>query len=219
MMTRLARDQLIIIAFLLVCALGYLGFTTYQQNNVGWFLFLTAIAYGLGGPYLIITHLKKEPIRRQESQDLSFWMLIPGFLVVFYLSPLEFLLLRIFLHTVWIEWAGILLIVLSLLLFFWARLTLRGMYSGLLRVKADHILVQNGPYRFIRHPAYAAYLIMCLGIAIGYSSLIGLLATVLLLLPAFIYRIQVEEALLSAEFPADYFQYTQHTKKLVPGIW
>ncbi len=219
MMNRLVYPLLIFSAYILVCALGYLGFTTSQQNSTGWFLLLTAVAYGLGGPYLLISHLKKEPIRRQESQSRSFWMLIPGFLVVFYISPLEFLILRIFPNYVWAEWVGILLIIFSLILFSWARLTLRTMYSGLLRVKADHVLVQTGPYRFIRHPAYAAYLLMCLGVAIGYTSVIGLLATLFLLLPAFIYRIRVEEELLSSEFPADYPQYAQNTKKLLPGIW
>src|SRR4030042_7134230 len=85
------RILLIFSAYLLVFFLGYLGLVTYQHNLTGWFLILTAISYGLGGPYLLWSNLKKERIVHQERQDRSFWMVLPGFLVVFYASPLEYI--------------------------------------------------------------------------------------------------------------------------------
>ena len=214
------RILLVIILYLLIFFMGYLGFLTYQTNLTGWFLILTAFTYGLGGPFLLRTQLRKERIVRQEKWDLSFWMVVPGFLVVFYASPLEYLLLpEILQPTLWMQILGLVLIGISMLLFGWARIVLRGMYSGHLQVKTDHILVQHGPYRTIRHPAYAAYIIMGFGIAIGYSSLIGFLSIPLLLLPALIYRIFVEEKILSAEFGEEYKQYSHGTKRLIPRVW
>jgi protein-S-isoprenylcysteine O-methyltransferase Ste14 len=206
--------------YLLIIALGYLGFATYKHNLTGWFLILTAFAYGLGAPYWVWRELKKEKVVRRENQDRSFWLIIPGFVIVFYASPLEYLyIINNLPHTVWMQLVGLILITVSLLLFGWARTVLGGFYSGRIRVKADHILVQNGPYRIVRHPAYAAYIIMSLGIGVGYSSWIGLIAVILLLIPALIYRINVEEQILSAEFGDQFNQYIQNTKRLIPRIW
>ena len=209
-------------AYLLVCALGYLGFATTESNLVGWFLLLTALSYGVGGPFLLINNLKNKGVVRQENRDRSFWLMLPGFLVVFYASPLEYLYLPgilITTRTMWMQIVGLALIVASLSLFAWARWALKGMYSGRIWVKAGHNLIQHGPYRFLRHPAYASFIILCLGIAVGFSSLIGLFAVPLLLIPGFIYRINVEEKILIAQFGDKYVQYTKSTPRLFPHIW
>jgi protein-S-isoprenylcysteine O-methyltransferase Ste14 len=220
MLIILIRIVLIIITYVLIFIMGYLGILTYQSNLTGWFLILTALTYGLGGLFLFRTHFKNESIVRKEKRDLSFWMVVPGFLVVFYASPLEYLLFpEIHQPILWMQILGLVMIVISMFLFGWARIVLGGMYSGHLQVKTDHILVQHGPYRTIRHPAYAAYIIMGFGIAIGYSSLIGFLSIPLLLFPALIYRIFVEEKILSAEFGEQYKQYSHGTRRLIPGIW
>jgi protein-S-isoprenylcysteine O-methyltransferase Ste14 len=79
--------------------------------------------------------------------------------------------------------------------------------------------VQQGPYHIIRQPAYAVYIITRFRIAIGYSSLVGSFSFPLLVLPALIYRISVEEKILSAEFGEQYKQYFHGTKQLIPGVW
>jgi protein-S-isoprenylcysteine O-methyltransferase Ste14 len=216
------RILLISGAYLLVCVLGYLGFATYHRNLTGWFLILTALSYGLGGPFLLWSNLKRESVVRQERQDRSFWLILPGFLVVFYVSPLEFIYMPEILrstHTTWMQIVGLALIAASLLVFGWARNAIKGMYSGRLRVQVGHILIQHGPYHVIRHPAYASYIIMSLGVAIGFSSLIGLLAVPLLLIPGLIYRINVEEEILRGEFGEQYACYRRITKRLIPFIW
>ena len=60
---------------------------------------------------------------------------------------------------------------------------------------------------------------MSLGIFIGYSSLLALIGSVLLLVPGLIYRINVEEQLLVAEFGDEYLSYASSTKRLIPFIW
>jgi protein-S-isoprenylcysteine O-methyltransferase Ste14 len=71
----------------------------------------------------------------------------------------------------------------------------------------------------IRHPAYAGYLLMALGISLGYASLVGLISVLILLVPSLIYRVNVEEKLLTLHFGAAYRQYMRRTKRLIPGIW
>lgn len=220
MVRLITRILLISCAYLLVCALGYLGYVTYPNNIMGWLLLLIAILYGIGGPYLLWSNLKKENVVRQESHDRSFWLIIPGFLVVFYISPLEYLFISQSLPRAgWMQTIGVILIAASLVLVGWARLAIRGMYSGRLQVISGHFLIQDGPYRVIRHPAYASYLIMSLGMAVGFSSLIGLLAIPFLLVPGLVYRINVEEQLLGAEFGIEYKNYVRNTRRLIPYVW
>jgi len=218
--TRGIRVGLIFSAYLLVCALGYLGIIVYRQNLLGWFLILTALLYGLGGPFLLRTNLKREGVIRQERQDRSFWLILPGFLVVFYASPLEFLYVPQFLpRGQWIQIVGLVLITASFMLITWAQQALKGRYSGRIQVVLGQTLVQDGPYHYLRHPAYAGFLLMGIGISIGFSSLIGLLAVPALLLPGLLYRIKVEERILHSQFGEQYTQYAQLTKRLFPGIW
>jgi len=79
--------------------------------------------------------------------------------------------------------------------------------------------VQSGPYRIIRHPAYAGYLLMALGISLGYTSLAGCASSLFFLLPAVIYRIRLEDRFLVEHFGAQFDQYARRTKRLIPGIW
>ncbi len=80
-------------------------------------------------------------------------------------------------------------------------------------------LVRSGPYRFVRHPGYAAFVLMAFGIALGFSSLVALAAVPLLLLPALANRIWVEEELLLSAFGSEYRDYQRTTRRLLPGLW
>ena len=93
------------------------------------------------------------------------------------------------------------------------------MYTGHLQVQKDHRLVREGPYRFVRHPGYTGFVLMALGLALGYSSLIGLAAIPLLMLPGLAYRMAVEEKLLTEQFGDEYRQYTRTTKRIIPGVY
>jgi protein-S-isoprenylcysteine O-methyltransferase Ste14 len=78
-------------------------------------------------------------------------------------------------------------------------------------------LVTDGPYRFVRHPLYAAEFIGYLGVFIQYASGIG--AALLLVQCCFqIFRMLNEEAILYATFP-EYAAYTARTARLIPGLW
>lgn len=204
-----------------------MGVETLRTNLLGWFLFLTGIVYAVG--ILITAYIRRkrfwEPqfsgeAAHEERGDRSFWLVTLGMIAMFYLSPLEYIYIAAFLpRTVGMEVFGMVLVVLGSVLFVWARRTLGVNYSGHVSVKQGQELVQTGPYQIIRHPAYTGYLLMALGIAIGYSSLAGLVATVAFLLPSSLYRIKVEEKFLCEYFGESYNQYASRTKRLIPGIW
>jgi len=226
-MSRLAIFFLMIVAPALSIFLALLGLETLRGNILGWFLLVFGIAYPAGG--VIYYFIRREPFWRsaqvgetvlEERGDRSFWAILPGFLVVFFAPPLEWMYLSAVLpRTLWMQIAALLLILAAAALRIWARTHIRGLYSGHVEVQADHRLVQSGPYRFVRHPGYTGFLLLTLGVAFGYSSLIGLAAIPVLLLPGLAYRMTVEERLLTEQFGDDYRTYIRKSKKLIPGIW
>jgi protein-S-isoprenylcysteine O-methyltransferase Ste14 len=62
-------------------------------------------------------------------------------------------------------------------------------------------------------------LLIALGLALGYSSLAGVVSILFALLPCMIYRIHIEDGLLAEHFGRQFDQYCQKTKRLIPGIW
>ncbi|MCL4559828.1 MAG: isoprenylcysteine carboxylmethyltransferase family protein [Chloroflexi bacterium] len=210
-----------VLSLLLAC----LGVATLAVNLTGWILLVIGIAF-VAGPILYYSR-SGQPywlssggrVSQEEKGDISFWLILPGFLLVFFGSPLEFSYLPVTIaRNIALEGLGLLLFSLGLGLFIWARRTAQDQYSGHIQIKVDHILVKTGPYRYVRHPAYSGYLLMSLGIAIGYSSIVGVTSVLLLLLPGILYRLRLEEKFLSDRFPMEYRQYAQKTGCLFPKM-
>lgn len=226
-MSRLAIFFLVVVAPALAICLALLGLGTLGENALGWFLLAIGVAYPAGG--VIYYLIRREPFwhlagardpAHEETGDRSFWLILPGFLAVFFASPLECLYLPIFLpRSPGMQIAGLGLILAAVAMRIWARVHIRSLYSGHVEVQAGHRLVQSGSYRFVRHPGYAGFVLMALGLATGYSSLIGLIAVPVLLLPGLAYRMQVEEVLLAEHFGETYWQYARRTRRLIPFIW
>jgi protein-S-isoprenylcysteine O-methyltransferase Ste14 len=79
-------------------------------------------------------------------------------------------------------------------------------------------VIKSGPYRFVRHPGYAAPIAMFVGIALALASWWGLLpagpAIALLIV-----RTGLEDRLLQADL-SGYSDYARRTRdKLLLGIW
>jgi len=226
-MSRPATIFLLIVAPSLAILLALLGLETLHSNLLGWFLLLTGIVYTVG--IGIDGYTRKEEFwgakqsgdnSQEEQGDLSFWPIALGIMVVFFLSPLEYLYFATFQpRTAWMEVIGVGLVLLGSALFVWARRTLGRHYSGHVSVKKEQELMQSGPYRIIRHPAYAGYLLMALGLALGYSSLLGFVSSLLILLPAVVYRIRVEDRMLAEHYGTQFDKYAQKKNRLLPGIW
>lgn len=208
-----------ILALLLAC----LGAATFIDNLTGLLLFVIGIAF-LAGPPIYYMRTKQPywlsgrgRISQEEKGDASFWFILPGFLLVFFGPPLEFLSLPDSIaRKIALEGLGFLLFILGLGLFIWARRVMRDQYSGHIQISVDQFLVKNGPYHYVRHPAYSGYLLMAFGIGIGYSSLVGVTSVLLLLLPGILYRVRLEEKILSNRFPMEYKQYARKTGCLIP---
>jgi protein-S-isoprenylcysteine O-methyltransferase Ste14 len=99
----------------------------------------------------------------------------------------------------------------------WAIKTLGKYYSHIVREVDAHKIVDSGPYRHIRHPAYAGMILANLGIVIFFFNLITLILFLLILIPAIILRILIEEKTLFRI--SGYGKFAQNRQRLIPGIW
>lgn len=207
------------VAIVLGAVLVGLGWAVKATNILGWFLIFAGLGYGLGGGIYLAFEQRRGAVR-EELSDRSLWAITPGLAVVFLGAPLEYAYLPQTLPRTWVmQVFGIALLLAAMLLRLWTRYALRGLYTGHVQVQAGHHLVQEGPYRFVRHPGYLGFALLALGLAVGFSSVIGLGAIPVLLLPGLAYRMNIEEKLLIEQFGDDYREYAKRTKRLVPGIW
>lgn len=226
-MSRAAVFFLVIITLGLAVLLACLGLLTLNTNLLGWFLLVSGLIYFFG--IIIVYWIRgiqfwrpraKGEMLKEEHGDWSFWLITISMVVAFYLPPLEYLFAPAVLpRTGWIQVVGLLIILLGAFLFIWARRVLGHFYSGHVSVIEGQPLVQRGPYRIIRHPAYAGYLLISLGISLGFSSLSGVIAVIFILLPSVLYRLRVEDRLLAEYFGEVFGVYASKTKRLIPFVW
>jgi len=114
---------------------------------------------------------------------------------------------------------GLLLMTLALLLRWWSIATLGRLFTVNVAIRTEHRLIDDGPYRLVRHPAYTAILLFHFGAALCLGNLLSLIA---LMLPAFLAllnRMRVEENVLLENFGDSYRQYMKRTKRLIPAIY
>jgi protein-S-isoprenylcysteine O-methyltransferase Ste14 len=106
---------------------------------------------------------------------------------------------------------------LALLLLLWARVTFGRRSFHVVADPTEGGLVTGGPYRYIRHPIYAA---LCLftsaGVAAHWSWSAGLCGG--LIWASAVIRILCEEALVAARYP-EYAQYKATTWRMIPYVY
>jgi len=112
---------------------------------------------------------------------------------------------------------GAILFTFGLLIAMLARLELGNNWSDIEtgRVKQNHMLVNQGVYRYIRHPIYAGDLAMLLGFELCLNSWL-VIAVVIIAVPT-IYKALSEEKVL-AETVTGYQAYRTQTKRFIPFV-
>jgi len=114
---------------------------------------------------------------------------------------------------------GISLMLLGIV-FRWYCVAVLGKYFTFdVAIQNGHILVEAGPYRYVRHPSYSGALVTLLGFGLSLGNWAGLAAALSCLGCAYVYRISVEEAALSSTLGDTYTQYQKRTWRLVPFLF
>jgi protein-S-isoprenylcysteine O-methyltransferase Ste14 len=112
--------------------------------------------------------------------------------------------------------AGVAVQVLAVLLMLWARITFGGRSFHAEAGPTEGGLVTTGPYKFLRHPIYAALLYFIWAGILTHleltSPILGLVVT-----GGLGVRIYAEERLVAQRYP-DYAAYAARTKRVIPFL-
>lgn len=112
-----------------------------------------------------------------------------------------------------------LLVLLGLLVRRAAILTLGRFFSVDVAIQDGHRLVEEGLYRWVRHPAYSGLLVSFLGLGFAFGSWLSLALATIPPATVLLGRIRAEEAVLAQELGEPYRAHCAATKRLIPGLY
>jgi len=163
----------------------------------------------------ILTRSKKSESNSYDKNSLGIiWVVIivsitlavfiaftfPGFTLIKYFSGLSFILIGISIRVI-------------------AIISLKSLFNSNVSIHYNHTLKTDGIFKKVRHPSYSGSLLSFLGLGLTLGNWISLLIIFLPVLSAFLYRIDIEEKVLSNNFKEEYPDYKKRTKKLIPYLF
>ena len=183
--------------------------------------YLTEIPWLVFVAYWIVSALQTNRTQRQESFAWRYGVMafeVAGFVLLFSgVGNVGVLGRHVFARNVSLRILGIALVWIGIGLAVWARWHLGQYWSGRITIKQDHKLIRTGPYARLRHPIYSGLDLAALGTALDvdrWRCVAGLCVFVL----GFWIKANREEAMLAAQFGADFEAHRQHTGFLLPHL-
>jgi protein-S-isoprenylcysteine O-methyltransferase Ste14 len=117
-----------------------------------------------------------------------------------------------------LDWALVALVAAGFGFCWWARLHLGRLWSSSVTRKADHHIVDTGPYALVRHPIYTGLIIAAAATAAVERRGIALLGLVVFIVGCWM-KASLEERFLRAELgAAAYDAYARRVGMLFPGL-
>ena len=113
-------------------------------------------------------------------------------------------------------WSMVALVLAAMALRWWCIRTLGVQWSTRVVVAPTMPLVTGGPYRWLRHPIYAAILYFIWGTALDHRSYQAIAAAGLVTAGAIV-RMYAEETLLIGKYP-EYATYRARTARIIPFV-
>lgn len=127
-------------------------------------------------------------------------------------------------HFPLLNWAatglsGVILILLGMVIRLIAIVSLGRFFTVDVAIREGHTIKKDGLYKYVRHPAYSGSLLSFLGFGISMNNWVSLLVVMAPTVVVFLYRMRVEEAMLTESFGAAYEEYKKETYRLIPGVY
>jgi protein-S-isoprenylcysteine O-methyltransferase Ste14 len=116
-----------------------------------------------------------------------------------------------------VRWAGAALALLMTPLLYWMFRSLGKNITPTVSIREEHDFVQDGPYRYIRHPLYTFASIFFVGMALLTAMPLSLLGLVVAM-SALVARTEQEEQKLVERFGNPYSDYMQRTGRFFPKL-
>jgi protein-S-isoprenylcysteine O-methyltransferase Ste14 len=120
-------------------------------------------------------------------------------------------------HVGWIGgWLCAVLVGVGVVVAWWARVHLGRLWSARITLKADHTVVESGPYAIVRHPIYAGLLLSLLATAAAKGTVLGIAGLAFLTVGIWL-KARMEERWLTTKLGAEaYGEYRRRVPMLLP---
>jgi protein-S-isoprenylcysteine O-methyltransferase Ste14 len=115
--------------------------------------------------------------------------------------------------------AGLVLMATGVVIRQWAIFMLGRFFTVDVRIHPNQTVVDRGPYRWVRHPAYSGLVLFFVGVGLAVSNWASLLVLALVPTLGLLVRIHSEERALLGGLGEDYRRYAATHRRLFPGIW
>jgi len=122
-------------------------------------------------------------------------------------------------YTILIYNIGLGFICLGLLIRWLAIVKLKKSFTVNVSIPDAQRIIQTGIYKYIRHPAYLGSLFSFLGLGFVFNNWITFIVIFIPIFFSFLYRIYVEEELLTQVFGKEYTDYINRSWRLIPCIY
>ncbi|MEO0899230.1 MAG: isoprenylcysteine carboxylmethyltransferase family protein [Bacteroidota bacterium] len=121
----------------------------------------------------------------------------------------------------WSGWTigGLILLVGGMVIRLAAIRQLGRYFTATVETQNSQQIVSDGLYGIVRHPSYLGAYLSMLGAALMFSSWMGLIATAVIQILAYAYRINMEEETLLSDLGDAYERYAIRTKRMIPFVW
>jgi len=101
----------------------------------------------------------------------------------------------------------------------WAVVVLGRYFTVEVRVQPGQTVVDRGPYRWVRHPAYTGLIVFLVGVGLALTNWLSLIVLAVVPTAGLLVRIRSEERVLDAALGEDYRRYALGRRRLFPGVW
>ncbi|MGZ5002528.1 MAG: methyltransferase family protein [Chthoniobacterales bacterium] len=172
---------------------------------------------------LLLTVTRRAPksanVREADHSSLRFLWIVIVLSICFALWLTNRWRAALLPHTHFFLIVGVVLFVLGLVLRWWSIIQLGRFFTVNVAIAQDHKVIETGPYRYMRHPSYTGVLVAFVGYGLSLGNWAALLALLLPIFVAFLYRMHVEEQTLIDALGERYAAYCRRTKRLVPFVY
>ena len=123
------------------------------------------------------------------------------------------------LHSIVLQIIGVVVMGIGIIVRSIAIAQLGRFHTPNVAVREDHLLLETGLYRYVRHPSYLGALIAFFGLSLALGNWLSVVVTMVIMPCIYLYRIREEETALCAAFGDAYRAYCRRTKRLIPGLY
>jgi protein-S-isoprenylcysteine O-methyltransferase Ste14 len=118
----------------------------------------------------------------------------------------------------WAGWLGAILFAVAIWLLWRSHVDLGRNWTPTLGIRADHQLVTDGVFKYVRHPMYAAHLLWAIAQVLMLHNWIAGYSFLVVSVPHYLLRVKAEEQMMLEQFGEQYESYMQRTGRIIPRI-